>query len=128
MLTSTYIEKAEALLEAADEELDAARETAALLKAKDAAGKAWAALVEATRALFLAGGVPPDELPNTLRGTRYMLGQHADYELQTFYFRSYEDVHQDAYYDGLINFETLSSRIADIRRFIDRVREDSIPQ
>ncbi len=123
MTTTTYIEKAEALLEAAYGELGEAQRTAELTKARDAAGKAWAALVEASRALFVARGVPPGELPNTHRGTRFMLGRHADTELQLTYYRSYQDVHQDAYYDGLINFETLTERFSEIRQFIERVKE-----
>jgi uncharacterized protein (UPF0332 family) len=123
MTTSTHIEKAEELLDTAYQELEAARRTAEMVNARDAAGKAWIALVEATRALFLAGGVPPGELPNTHRGTRFMLRRYGDAEMRLIYSEAYEDVHQDAYYDGLINFDTLSSRFSEIRGFIERVKE-----
>ena len=97
MTNATAIDKAEAFLDAAYSELETAQQTAELLHARDAAGKAWAALVEATRALFLSRGVPPDEMPHTHRGTRFMLARHGDSELQVIYYRSYADVHQDAY-------------------------------
>ncbi len=114
MTTATHVEKAEELLDTAYQELEAARRTAEMVKARD--------LVEATRALFLAGNVPPGELPNTHRGTRFMLRRYGDAEMRLIYSEAYEDVHQDAYYDGLINFDTLSSRFSEIRGFIERIR------
>lgn len=122
-MDNSYLEKATVLLDTAGQELEAVQRTAELDMARNAAGKAWAALTEATRALFLANGVREEELPKTNRGTRFMLQQFADRELQLVYLHAYEDVHQDAYYDGLINLEVLRSRLSDIRHFIQRVRE-----
>lgn len=124
-MDSIYLEKATALLETADGELKTVQNTAELDMARNAAGKAWAALTEASRALFLSNGVREEELPKTHRGTRYMLQRFADRELQLIYLHAYEDVHQDAYYDGLINLDILRSRLSDIRRFIERVKEES---
>jgi hypothetical protein len=121
-LNTTRLEKAESLLKSAYQELEAAQQMAELQRARDAAGKAWAALVEATRALFLAKGVTEEELPRTHRGTRFMLAQYGAPELRVTYSDAYEDVHQDAYYDGLINFGILESRFADINRFIEIVK------
>jgi uncharacterized protein (UPF0332 family) len=120
--SKTPLEKAESLLKTAYQELEAARQTAELERARDAAGKAWAALVEATRALFLTKGVKEEELPRTHRGTRFMLCQHGNDELRLIYSDAYEDVHQDADYDGLINFGILEGRFSDINRFIEAVR------
>ena len=118
----THLEKAESLLNTAYQELEAAQQTAELERARDAAGKAWAALVEATRALFLSHEVREEELPKTHRGTRFMLAQYGGAELRVIYSEAYEDVHQDACYDGLINFEILNSRFSDVRRFIEAAK------
>ena len=125
MVSVDYIQKAASLLQGAVEELRESRETGDMIKARDAAGKAWVALVEASRAFLMASGVPEQELPATHRGTRYLLRRHGDAETRALYNECYQDVHQDAYYDGLINYDTLEDRFAEIRGLIDRVDDAS---
>ena len=57
-----------------------------------------------------------------------MLRTHGDVETRALYNECCQDVYRDAYYDALIDYDTLEERFAEVRGLIDRVNDASAPR
>ena len=121
MTKNGYIRRSEKAYEKGLEELGKARKRKDGILARDACGKGWLAIIEATKALLISKGVKEDKLPETHRGLRYFVRKYGDKELRRIYYAVYVDLHIDGYYDGLIDYAIIAERFEDVKQYIDRV-------
>jgi len=119
------IEAARSLLEAAQEEYQRARQepmVKGIITFKNACGKAWLAVLEATSAFFLKQGVREEELPQNDRGRSYFVRRYMDRDLMGVYVSLRETFHIEGYYGGLLDFEDMPEYFEELREFIETIR------
>ncbi len=117
-----YIKKAETFYKEAVKELKEAKSKKNEVKARDACGKAWLAIDNASKALFVKSGIKEKELPKNYRGVNYLLGKFATRELRRIYDASYGKIHIAGYYNGDIDYNLLEERFEDVKEYISGIK------
>lgn len=113
------------LLQAARDEFARAEEAkgrAAIIGLRNACGKGWLAVLEATKCYFLMQGVPESELPENDRGRKYFAGQYMDRNMRRNFLEMRETFHIDGYYDASLDFDEMPRHLSELEEYIDGIR------
>ena len=114
------------LLQVAREEFSRAEEAkgrAAVIGLRNACGKGWLAVLEATNCYFLMQGVPEAELPQNDRGRKYFAAQYMDRSMRRDYLEMRETFHIDGYYDASVDFDEMPRHFSELEEYIDGIEE-----
>ena len=112
------------LLQAARDEFARAEEArggAAVIGLRNSCGKGWLAVVEAINAHFLNQGVLESELPDKERGRRFFVSRYMDREMRKNYNDLWKTFHVDGYYEGIVEFDEMPERFAELEEFIETI-------
>ena len=115
---------ARGLLQAARDEFARAEEAkggAAVIGLRNSCGKGWLAVVEAINAHFLNQGVPESDLPDKERGRRFFVSRYMSREMRGSYSELWKTFHADGYYEGIVEFDEMQERFAELEEFIEAV-------
>ena len=116
------------LLQAGREEFARAEEAkgrAAVIGLRNACGKGWLAVLEATNSYFLMRGVPESELPENDRGRKYFVGAYMDRDMRRYYLEMRETFHIDGYYDASVDFDAMPRHFTELEEYIDAIEASS---
>ncbi|MEW6680594.1 MAG: PaREP1 family protein [bacterium] len=122
-LFDSLIKEGEEMLRLASSELKEAEENKDETQARQAAEKAYLALIKSFNAFFVKKGKQEEDLPKTDRGRRYFLHSLAGKDLENFYAALRAKLHIDAFHDGLIIFESIEEDIKSLSKFIEEVKD-----
>lgn len=121
------IEKAKLFLEKAREGYIKARQTGDVLAIRDAAEKAWNAIVQATNALVLhyTGKFPTShfERRKLLRELERRVPEVEQLGLLDRYMARYRVLHGETFYEGIIDFEQLDVEFEKVRKYIQDIEK-----
>lgn len=115
---------ARALLQTARDEFaraEEARGREAVIGLRNACGKGWLAVLEATNCYFLMRGVPESELPENDRGRKYFAGQYMDRNMRRAYLEMRETFHIDGYYDASVDFDDMPRHFSELEEYINEI-------
>ena len=122
-----YIEEAKRFYEEAEKELKKGTEDGDLIRIRDAAEKAWNAMVQATNGLFEAKGLP---IPVAHRDRRYGLDEltRADSALKTLGLRDRfmareSSLHEKCFYEGYCPLDLLEEDFEKVRKYIEDIEK-----
>ena len=122
------LQLARELLQAGREEFARAEEAkgrAAVIGLRNACGKGWLAVLEATNCYFLIQGVPQSQLPENDRGRFYFVGQYLNREMRRAYNDMRQIFHISGYYDGIVEFDDMPRYLTDLEEYIDAIESSS---
>ena len=114
------------LLQAGREEFARAEEAkgrAAVIGLRNACGKGWLAVLEATYCYFLMQGVPESQLPENDRGRFFFVGQYMNREMRRAYNDMRQIFHISGYYDGIVEFDDMPRYLSELEEYIDQIEE-----
>ncbi len=121
------IEEAKLFLEEAREEYVKARQAGDVLAIRDAAEKAWNAIVQATNALVLhyTGKLPTShfERRKLLRELERRVPEVEQLGLLDRYMARYRVLHGETFYEGIIDFEQLDVEFEKVRKYIQDIEK-----
>lgn len=117
---NTYLKQAQKLFQLSKEELNKAKITDDDEIARDASGKAWIAATDALRGFLMSQGLKAKQLPKSDRHRQNLLAQYGNEKMRQLYDRVRGAIHQDAYYEGMINYIFLFEAFNDVKKFIHR--------
>jgi len=115
---NTYLTKANELFLLAKKEMNNAKELNSDAIARDASGKAWIATTDALRGFLLANGLKEKQLPKNERQRHDLLAKYGDEKMRTLYGNIRSEVHENAYYEGIINYTWLFESLKHVKQFI----------
>jgi uncharacterized protein (UPF0332 family) len=118
-----HLKEAKKLYQKALEEFEKAKEKSDGTVLRDACGKGWLSVIEATYALLVKRGVKEEELPKGDRGRRYMVNKYFERELKPYYFFLREEFHIEGYYEGSLDFDEVQIRLDDLNLYIQKIEE-----
>ena len=119
-----HLEEAKKLYQKAVEEFERAKKESDGIALRDACGKGWLSVVEATYALFVKKGVKEEELPTGGdRGRRYMVHKWGGKEFEVSYHFLRNALHMEGYYDGTVEFEEAEGYLEYLDSYIHKVEE-----
>lgn len=121
MTAEDYLEVAKRLYQEAMKEFKKAKKKNDSIVLRDACGKGWLSIVEATHALLVKRGVKEEELPKSERGRRYMVYKYGDKELRLLYSSLRDNLHIQGYYDGTLNFDEMKEYLNDLNIYIQKI-------
>ncbi len=98
-----------------------ARGRAAVIGLRNACGKGWLAVLEATNCYFLMQGVPESELPENDRGRKYFVGSYMDRDMRRDYLEMRETFHIDGYYDASVDFDEMPRHFNELEEYIAQI-------
>ena len=81
--------------------------------------------MEAINAHFLNQGVPESELPDKERGRRFFVGRYMNREMRRNYNDLWKTFHVDGYYEGIVEFDEMPERFAELEEFIDAIESSA---
>ena len=116
-----HLREAKKLYQKAVEELERAKEESDGILLRDACGKGWLSVIEATHTLFIKKGIKEEELPRTDRGRRYMVYKYAEEELELLYKALRDDFHIEGYYDGSLGFDEVNRDLDRLSLYIQKI-------
>ena len=117
---NSYLKHAQKLFQLSKEELNKAKAIGDDEIARDASGKAWIAATDALRGFLLSRGLKVKQLPKSDRHRQNLLAQYGNEKMRQLYGRIMGDIHQNAYYEGVINYTFLFEAFNDVKKFIHR--------
>jgi len=121
-----YLEDAERFLEEAVRELREAIASRDAIRARDAAEKAWNAVVQATNALLLyyTGRTPSSqwERRRMLRELEKARREFEELGFRDRYLARERNLHELAFYEGLAGFDEIEFEIEKARRYVEDVK------
>ena len=117
---NTYLNKAQKLFQLSKKEVNKAKQANDDELARDASGKAWIATADALRGFLLSQGLKQKELPKSERQRHDLLVQYGDERMRLLYRSIRSEIHEDAYYEGLINYISLFEALDHVKKFIRR--------
>jgi len=120
MAKKDFITQADELLLLAKKELNQAKKLDNEAIARDACGKAWIATTDALLGFLLNKGVKEKQLPKSERQRHDLLLAFGDEKMRLLYGTIRIEIHQDAYYDGIINYVSLFQALKYVKQFIYR--------
>ena len=115
---NSYLTQAQELFLLSKQELNTAKQMNDNNLARDASGKAWIATTDALRGFLLLNGRKEKDLPKSERQRHNLLAQYGDIKMRHLYFALRSVIHQDAYYEGIINYKTLFEAFDSVKKFI----------
>ena len=120
------LDLARELLQVARDEFAKAEEAkgrAAIIGLRNACGKGWLAVLEATNWYFLIKGVEESQLPENDRGRKYFVGQYMDRSMRRDYLEMRKTFHIDGYYDASLDFDEMPRHLSELEEYIDQIEE-----
>ena len=121
-----YMEDARKFLKEASREFEDGVRTGDLIKVRDAAEKAWNAVVQATNALILAltGKVPASHWERSALRELEKVNE----ELERLGFRDRYGareryLHETVFYEGIVNVEDVRYELEKVRKYLDDVED-----
>lgn len=117
---NSYLTQAQELLLLSKKELDKAKQMNDDNLARDASGKAWIATTDALRGFLLSQGLKQKELPKGERQRQNMLMQYGNERMRLLYSAIRSEFHENAYYEGLINYSFLFEALRHVKKFVHR--------
>ena len=93
----------------------------AVIGLRNACGKGWLAVLEATNAYFVMQGVPVSQLPENDRGRKYFVGTHMDRDMRRAYLEMRETFHIDGYYDASLDFDDMPRHFSELEEYINEI-------
>jgi hypothetical protein len=117
---NNYLKRAHTLYALSIKELNNAKHSGKDELARDAAGKAWIATVDALRGFLLSRGLKVKELPKSERHRHDLLAKYGNPKMWQLYQSIRGEIHQDAYYEGIINYPLLFDAFFSVKKFIHR--------
>ena len=118
------LQLARELLQAGRDEFARAEEAKgreAVIGLRNACGKGWLAVLEATNCYFLMQGVAESELPENDRGRKYFVGTYMDRDMRRDYLEMRETFHIDGYYDASLDFDDMPRYLNELEEYIDGI-------
>ena len=119
-MKNTYLTQAQELFLLSKKELNNAKQINSDALARDASGKAWIATTDALRGFLLSQGLKQKELPKNERQRHDMLAQYCNEQMRLLYRSIRSEFHEDAYYEGMINYMSLFESLNHVKKFIHR--------
>ena len=80
----------------------------------------WIAVTDALRGFLLTQGLKEKKMPKSERQCQDMLVEYGDEKMRLLYFAIRTNVHEDTYYDGMINYVLLFEALNHVKKFIHR--------
>ena len=120
------ISLARELLQVARDEFAKAEEAKgrqAVIGLRNACGKGWLAVLEATNWYFLMKGVGESQLPGNDRGRKYFVGQYMDRSMRRDFLEMRETFHIDGYYDASVDFDDMPRHFGELEEYISSIEE-----
>lgn len=117
---NNYLTQAQKLFTLSRKELNNAKYANDNELARDASGKAWIATTDAFRGFLFSLGLKEKELPQSDQDRTIKIAQYGNEKMRQLYGRIKGDIHQDAYYEGKINYTILDEAFKDVKKFIHR--------
>lgn len=117
-MNNLFLNKAQKLYLLSKKELNQAKKKKDEELARNAAGKAWIAAADALRVYLLLQGVPDEKLPKNEHERHDLLAKYGNEKMWRLYFAIRGEVHEAAYYDGIINYTLLFEAFANVDKFI----------
>ena len=93
----------------------------AVIGLRNACGKGWLAALEATKAYFLASGIPEGELPDNDCGRNYFVGRYMDRDMRKEYIVIRQIFRINGYYEGIVEFDDMPSHINELEEYIQKI-------
>jgi len=115
---NTYHTTAQELFLLAKKELNNAKEINSDAVARDASGKAWIATTDALRGFLLLNGLKEKQLPKNERQRHDLLAEYGNEKMRLLYRSIRSEVHEDAYYEGIINYHLLFETFKHVKQFM----------
>ena len=100
-----------------------AKGRAAVIGLRNACGKGWLAVLEATNCYFLIQSVPEAELPQNDRGRKYFAAQYMDRSMRRGYLEMRETFHIDGYYDASLDFDEMPRHLNELEEYINSIAD-----
>ena len=119
-MKNIYLIQAQELYALSKKELNNSKLTSSDELARDASGKAWLATTDALRGFLLSQGLKEKELPKSDHDRQTKLAQYGNETMRKLFGRIKGDIHQDAYYEGMVNYIFLYEAFKDVKKFIYR--------
>ena len=117
---NTYLTQTKRLYRLALAELNKSKKAKDEDIARDASGKAWIATTDALRGFLLANDLKEKYLPESERHRHDLLAQYGNPKMWQLYSSIRGEIHQDAYYEGIINYPILFEAFYAVKKFIHR--------
>lgn len=117
---NAYLKQANELFHLSKKELNKAKRVNDINLARDASGKAWIATTDAFKGFLVLQGIPVKELPKSERQRHDLLAKYGDDKMWDLYTSIIGEVHQNAYYEGMIIYPILFASFNNVKKFITR--------
>ena len=117
---NTYLTKAQTLFTLSKKELNNAKHANSDELARDASGKAWIATTDALRGFLLTHGIKKNRLPKSERQLHDILALYCNEQMLLLYGSIRSEIHENAYYEGMINYMSLLETLNHVKNFIRR--------
>ena len=117
---NNYLNHANRLYRLALKELNSAKINKDEDIARDASGKAWIATADALKGFLVSNGLKAKNLPKSERQRHDLLAQFGNEKMWLLYQAIRGEIHQDAYYEGIINYTLLFEAFYSVKKFIHR--------
>ncbi|MBW8048851.1 MAG: hypothetical protein FVQ77_00625 [Cytophagales bacterium] len=117
---NTYLTQAKNLYLLSKEEFNKAKRLNNNEVARDASGKAWIATTDALRGFLLSCGLKEKQLPKSERQRHDMMAQYCNEQMLFSYYFIRSELHENAYYEGMINYMLLFKAMNEVKKFIHR--------
>ena len=115
---NSYLTQAQELFLLSKKELNKAKQLNDDNLARDASGKAWIATTDALRGFLLSLGLQKNRLPKSERQRHDMLAQYCNKQMLSSYYFVRSELHENAYYEGMINYMLLFEAMKELKKFI----------
>lgn len=115
-----YLTRANKLYLHSKEELAKAKRSGDNELAREASGKEWIAVTDALRGFLMLQGLRQKELPKSERQRQNVLVQYCNERMHVVYAYLRSELHENAYYEGLINYTLLFEALGYVKKFIHR--------
>ena len=93
---------------------------------RNACGKGWLAVLEATNGYFLMQGVAESELPQNDRGRKYFAAQYMDRSMRRDYLEMRETFHIDGYYDASLDFDEMPRHLNELEEYVNGIAAEAL--
>ena len=113
-----YLKDAGELFQRAKKEMNSAKKTNDEYMARDASGKARIAATDALKGFLILQGIDDKKLPSSERQRHDMLAQFGDRKMVDLYLSLRGLIHQDSYYEGIINYPISFIAFDNLKKFI----------
>ncbi|MEK6615810.1 MAG: hypothetical protein AABZ32_06835 [Bacteroidota bacterium] len=119
-MKNMYLTQAQKLYALSKKELNGAKHSNDNELARDGAGKAWIATTDALRGFLLSQGISEKKLPKSERHRHDLLAQYGNEKMRLLYMSIRGQLHENVYYEGMINYLWIFEALGDVKKFIHR--------